>query len=332
MAHSTFSTPATQSVLTPTHTGLISCQLSSILEQLSYFLVEATHNYPPTFALRYLVSPDITLYQFILPSGEPVSRIRWLGLDYISSTDVIRILSFRFLVLGRRVKDSKQFEIAARSMLRNCPCSAILGKVRFPLTADFHANTHNISLREQSELVHALYAYGGIRTRTTHNVFAWSTFDHNRLFLDLLDKDLSSEPPTDSLTVADHLLLPSCASQDMNVAALSAPFSPQSISHNLSNISLDPPFLNPTPLASIQQIVVPQPVSSTEKKPDQYFQCTRASCTRSFARRERLQQHLQKHDGIKPFQCSSCLNLFTRSDNLRKHVRFQKLYVSLKLY
>ncbi len=48
--------------------------------------------------------------RFPLPSGESVSCILWNGLFYVTGTDVVRAMQFRFQSVGRVIASPKKFE------------------------------------------------------------------------------------------------------------------------------------------------------------------------------------------------------------------------------
>jgi transcription factor STE12 len=59
------------------------------------------------------------LNRFALPSGEYVTCVLWEGLYYISGTDIVRALVFRFEAFGRPIRNMKKFEEGVFSDLRN---------------------------------------------------------------------------------------------------------------------------------------------------------------------------------------------------------------------
>lgn len=52
---------------------------------------------------------------------------------------------------------------------------------------------------------------------------------------------------------------------------------------------------------------------------DRPFKCH--FCTKNFAARSHLQEHIRIHTGEKPFQCPVCFKRFTQRGNLGVHVR-----------
>ncbi|GAA5917241.1 hypothetical protein JCM8208_006765 [Rhodotorula glutinis] len=89
-------------------------QGEQLLDQLRQFLAAAPACFPPA---RH--DNELVFKQFILPSGEAVSCVRWNGTFILTGTDVVRILLFRFLLINRRVHDRKKFEEGIFSDLRN---------------------------------------------------------------------------------------------------------------------------------------------------------------------------------------------------------------------
>lgn len=93
-------------------------ELLDNLDRLKFFLATA----PSQWAAH---TPDSSaphipaLNRFVLPSGEYVSCVLWSGLYYITGTDIVRALLFRFEAFGRPVKNVKKFEEGVFSDLRN---------------------------------------------------------------------------------------------------------------------------------------------------------------------------------------------------------------------
>ncbi len=97
-------------------------------------------------------------------------------LFYISGTDIVRCLSFRFQAFGRPVKNSKKFEEGIFSDLRNLKSGT------------------DASLEEpKSPFLDFMYKNNCIRTQKKQKVFYWYSVPHDRLFLDALERDLKRE-------------------------------------------------------------------------------------------------------------------------------------------
>lgn len=93
---------------------------------LSWFLATAPSYLPnvvrdPTTQDEWARDTQLcpAFHRLRLPTGEHVSCILWAGLHYITGTDIVRILSFRFSMLGRTIQNSKKFEEGVFSDLRH---------------------------------------------------------------------------------------------------------------------------------------------------------------------------------------------------------------------
>ncbi|KAI9005860.1 STE like transcription factor-domain-containing protein [Phycomyces nitens] len=138
----------------------------TLIDDLKYFLATATEKWPQDKAIK----------RFKLPTGEVISCILWNNLFFITGTDIVRSLTFRFHAFGRPVTNAKKFEEGIFSDLRNLK----------PGT--------DASLEEpKSELLDMLYKNSCIRTQKKQKVFFWYSVPHDRLFLDALERDLKRE-------------------------------------------------------------------------------------------------------------------------------------------
>lgn len=118
------------------------------------------------------------LKRFALPgcNGESVSCVLWNDLYFITGTDIVRSLTFRFHAFGRPVTNAKKFEEGIFSDLRNLKPG------------------NDARLEEpKSELLDMLYKNNCIRTQKKQKVFYWFSVPHDRLFLDALERDLKRE-------------------------------------------------------------------------------------------------------------------------------------------
>ncbi|KAG0748231.1 hypothetical protein G6F23_002077 [Rhizopus arrhizus] len=133
---------------------------------MKLFFATATHHWDPTQSIK----------RFNLPNGEAISCVLWDNLFFISGTDIIRSLTFRFYAFGRPVSNSKKFEEGVFSDLRNLKPS------------------HDARLEDpKSDLLDMLYKNNCIRTQKKQKVFFWFSVPHDRLFLDALERDLKRE-------------------------------------------------------------------------------------------------------------------------------------------
>lgn len=136
------------------------------IDQLKYFLATATEQWENGSTLR----------RFRLPTGEDISCVMWNGVFYITGTDIVRSLTFRFHAFGRPVTNAKKFEEGIFSDLRNLKPG------------------QDARLEEpKSELLDMLYKNNCIRTQKKQKVFYWYSVPHDRLFLDALERDLKRE-------------------------------------------------------------------------------------------------------------------------------------------
>jgi len=136
------------------------------VNQLRYFLSSAHLNW----------AVNQTLKRFQLPNGETISCVYWKNNFYITGTDIVRSLVFRFQAYGRPVKNIKKFEEGIFSDLRNLKpgVDAILEDPR-------------------SEFLEMLYKNNCIRTQKKQKVFFWFSVPHDRLFIDALERDHKRE-------------------------------------------------------------------------------------------------------------------------------------------
>ncbi|KAL9559185.1 hypothetical protein PS6_000896 [Mucor atramentarius] len=135
----------------------------------------------PTNQLKdFLVSaPDDqseSIKKHHLPSGECISCVKWQDKFYISGTDIVRCLTFRFQAFGRPVENQKKFEEGVFSDLRN-----------------LKPGTDAILEEPKSAFLDLLFKNNCIRTQKKQKVFHWYSVPHDRLFLDALERDLKRE-------------------------------------------------------------------------------------------------------------------------------------------
>ncbi|KAJ1974514.1 hypothetical protein H4R35_003575 [Dimargaris xerosporica] len=122
------------------------------------------------------LTPDQTLVRHRLSTGETISCIRWKEQYYITSTDIIRALVFRFQAMGRPVRKLKKFEEGVFSDLRNLKSGV------------------DASLEEpRSDFLELLYKNQCIRTQKKQRVFHWHAVRHDHLFHEALERDLKRE-------------------------------------------------------------------------------------------------------------------------------------------
>lgn len=141
-------------------------KLVRIVEQMKIFLVTA-----PIYW-----NPDQKLKRFYINNDESISCILWNNYFYITGTDIVRSLKYRFCAFGRPVKNMKKFEEGIFSDLRNL-------KPGFESTLE---SSH-------SEFLRYLYKGSCIKTQKKQKVFHWFSVPHDRLFMDALERDFKRE-------------------------------------------------------------------------------------------------------------------------------------------
>ncbi|KAG1106531.1 hypothetical protein G6F42_016715 [Rhizopus arrhizus] len=149
---------------TPTEENILIRQTQ--IDEMKLFFATAPHQWDTTKSIK----------RFNLPNGEAISCVLWDNLFFISGTDIVRSLTFRFHAFGRPVMNHKKFEEGIFSDLRNLKPG------------------HDARLEEpKSELLDMLYKNNCIRTQKKQKVFYWFSVPHDRLFLDALERDLKRE-------------------------------------------------------------------------------------------------------------------------------------------
>lgn len=184
----------------PSATGLSACKnltrLLTMQEQenllhldnLKYFLATAPSRWSSTASgltqndsfpmdpSSHPASSHPLMNRFLLPSSEYITCISWNNRYYITGTDIVRALIFRFEAFGRPVGNMKKFEEGIFSDLRNLKPGV------------------DACLEEpKSPFLDLLFKYQCIRTQKKQKVFYWYSVPHDRLFLDALERDLKRQ-------------------------------------------------------------------------------------------------------------------------------------------
>lgn len=120
--------------------------------------------------------PPIRSYQLSASSGDTISCIFWKGKFFITGTDIVKILLFRFAQAGRPVLNAKKFEEGIFSDLRN-----------------LKAGSEAVLEEPKSEFLEFLFRHGCIRTQKKQKVFFWNCVPHESLFLDAIERDFKRE-------------------------------------------------------------------------------------------------------------------------------------------
>ena len=109
---------------------------------------------------------------YTLGTQDTISCVAWRGKHFITGTDIVKILRFRFACIGKPIGNVKKFEEGVFSDLRN-------------LKAGEHA-----SLEEpKSEFLEFLYKHNCIRTQKKQKVFYWFEVRHDDLVLEAFERD-----------------------------------------------------------------------------------------------------------------------------------------------
>lgn len=111
--------------------------------------------------------------KFQLKNGDYIHCVLWNYHFYITGTDIVKILVWRFQNSGRQLGNMKKFEEGAFSDLRN-------------LKPGIDATLEG----PRSEFLEFLYKNGCIRTQKKQKVFYWYSVPHDALFCDAMERDL----------------------------------------------------------------------------------------------------------------------------------------------
>ncbi|KAJ3366784.1 homeodomain transcription factor ste12 [Allomyces javanicus] len=140
--------------------------LSDQLAHLHLFLATAPSQWDPAQRIR----------RFLLPNGEHVSCVWHNNLFFVTGTDVIRALLFRFQAMNRPVRNLKKFEEGIFSDLRNLKPGV------------------DAALEEsRSEFLEWLHKHNCVRTQKKQKVFYWFSVPWDQLFYDALERDIKRE-------------------------------------------------------------------------------------------------------------------------------------------
>ena len=125
-------------------------------------------------APRLWTSPnDAPVRKFKMGNGEEISCVFWKGRFFITGTDVVKVLIFRFQLLGRNILNPKKFEEGVFSDLRN-----------------LKPGTDAVLEEPRSEFLEFLHKHGCIRTQKKQKVFFWHKVPHEDLFREALERNL----------------------------------------------------------------------------------------------------------------------------------------------
>lgn len=202
--------------------------------ELKRFLADA-----PKLWAHQAGEPPVRKYK--MANGEEISCVLWKGRFFITGTDVVKVLAFRFGAAGRSIMNPKKFEEGVFSDLRNLKpgLDAVLEEPR-------------------SEFLEFLHRNGCIRTQKKQKVFFWDKVPHDTLFQEAMERNYKRA--TSMLSIANMMAVPELLKQ--YVMLNSAMGGAQPYAHS----QLLPP-------AGAQQFVParPQPEAPAAKRPSLSF-------------------------------------------------------------
>ncbi|CUM63997.1 uncharacterized protein PRCAT00001585001 [Priceomyces carsonii] len=150
-----------------------------LIEDLKFFLATAPANWQENQVIRrYYLNHDEGF----------VSCVYWNNLYFITGTDIVRCIVYKFEHFGRKIIDRKKFEEGIFSDLRNLKCG-----------------TDAILESPRSEFLEFLFKNSCLRTQKKQKVFFWFNVPHDKLMADALERDLKKEKlGQNSTTVAQR--------------------------------------------------------------------------------------------------------------------------------
>ncbi|GMM38197.1 homeodomain family transcription factor [Saccharomycopsis crataegensis] len=137
------------------------------MDDVQFFLATAPANWQENQIIRrYYLSHDEGF----------VSCVFWSNLYFVTGTDIVKSLIYRFEQFGRAITDRKKFEEGVFSDLRNLKCG-----------------TDAVLEPPKSKFLEFLYKNSCLRTQKKQKVFFWFSVQHDKLFSDALERDLKRE-------------------------------------------------------------------------------------------------------------------------------------------
>ena len=146
--------------------GTVAASVEEQLMKLEHFL----NTSPNTF------TPNESIKRFSLGNNEIIACAYWRGSFFISGTDIVKILTYRFQLIGKQIPNQKKFEEGIFSDLRS-----------------LKPGVDSVLEEARSEFLEMLYKNGCVRTQKKQKVFFWYSVPHERLFLDALERDRKRE-------------------------------------------------------------------------------------------------------------------------------------------
>ncbi|ODV93927.1 hypothetical protein PACTADRAFT_24213, partial [Pachysolen tannophilus NRRL Y-2460] len=138
-----------------------------LIDDLKFFLATAPANWQENQIIR----------RYYLNNQEGfISCIFWKNIYYITGTDIVRAISYKFKHFGRELSDQKKFEEGVFSDLRSLKCG-----------------TDAVLEMPKSDFLKFLHKNSCLRTQKKQKVFFWFSVPHDKLFSDALERDLKKE-------------------------------------------------------------------------------------------------------------------------------------------
>lgn len=138
-----------------------------LIEDLKFFLATAPANWQENQVIRrYYLNHDEGF----------VSCVFWNNLYFVTGTDIVRCIVYKFEHFGRKIIDRKKFEEGIFSDLRNLKCGT--DAILEPPRLDF---------------LEFLFKNLCLRTQKKQKVFFWFNVPHDKLMADALERDLKKE-------------------------------------------------------------------------------------------------------------------------------------------
>lgn len=149
-----------------------------LIEDLKFFLATAPANWQESQVIRrYYLNHDEGF----------VSCVFWNNLYFITGTDIVRCIVYKFEHFGRKIIDRKKFEEGVFSDLRNLKCG-----------------TDAILENPRLEFLDFLFKNSCLRTQKKQKVFFWFNVPHDKLMADALERDLKKERHKQAPTTVAH--------------------------------------------------------------------------------------------------------------------------------
>lgn len=138
-----------------------------LIEDLKFFLATAPANWQENQVIR----------RYYLNNDEGfVSCVFWNNLYFITGTDIVRCILYKFQHFGRNIVDRKKFEEGIFSDLRN-----------------LKLGTDSVLENPKLAFLDFLFKNSCLRTQKKQKVFFWFNVPHDKLMADALERDIKRE-------------------------------------------------------------------------------------------------------------------------------------------